>query len=112
MPAVSMAIGIAVAPVIPHAGIIMTSLIVCILMAWLLHRWALVQSMAVLLCFFLMGMLVGQRAASGHYLSSAFPTDFRKKALLAVAGGYYPEHLGLCLLDGTVNECGPFGYDD
>ena len=61
-----MAIGIAVAPVIPHAGIIMTSLIVCILMAWLLHRWALVQSMAVLLCFFLMGMLVGQRAERPH----------------------------------------------
>jgi competence protein ComEC len=61
-----MAIGIIVAPVIPHAGIIMTSLIVCILMAWLLHRWALVQSMAVLLCFFLMGMLVGQRAERPH----------------------------------------------
>ena len=66
MPAVSMAVGIAVAPVIPHAGIIMTSLIVCILMAWLLHRWALVQSIAVLLCFFLMGMLVGQRAERPH----------------------------------------------
>ena len=61
-----MAIGIIVAPVIPHAGIIMTSLIVCILMAWLLHRWALVQSIAVLLCFFLMGMLVGQRAERPH----------------------------------------------
>lgn len=66
MPAVSMAIGIIVAPVIPHAGIILTSLIVCILMAWLLHRWALVQSIAVLLCFFLMGMLVGQRAERPH----------------------------------------------
>lgn len=66
MPAVSMAIGIAVAPVIPHAGIILTSFVVCILLSWLLRRWALVQSMGILLCFFCMGMLVGQRAERSY----------------------------------------------
>lgn len=66
MPAVSMAIGIAVAPVIPHAGIILTSFVVCILLSWLLRRWALAQSMGILLCFFCMGMLVGQRAERSY----------------------------------------------
>lgn len=66
MPAVSMAIGIAVAPVIPHAGIILTSFVVCILLSWLLRRWALVQSMGILLSFFFMGMLVGQRAERSY----------------------------------------------
>lgn len=66
MPAVSMAIGIAVAPVILHAGIILTSFVVCILLSWLLRRWALVQSMGILLCFFCMGMLVGQRAERSY----------------------------------------------
>lgn len=61
-----MAIGIAVAPVIPHAGIILTSFVVCILLSWLLRRWALVQSMGILLCFFFMGMLVGQRAERSY----------------------------------------------
>lgn len=60
MPAVCMAIGIIAAPMIPIVRIVMLAFVACILLTWLLRRWDLVQSIGVLLCFFWMGMLVGQ----------------------------------------------------
>lgn len=60
MPAVCMAIGIIAAPMIPIVRIVMLAFVACILLTWLLRRWDFVQSIGVLLCFFWMGMLVGQ----------------------------------------------------
>lgn len=60
MPAISMVIGIVAAPLIPHVGIILASFVVCIMLSWQLRRWDFLQSIGVLLCFFWMGMLVGQ----------------------------------------------------
>ncbi|MCR5471609.1 MAG: ComEC/Rec2 family competence protein [Prevotella sp.] len=55
-----MAIGIIAAPMIPIVRIVMLAFVACILLTWLLRRWDFVQSIGVLLCFFWMGMLVGQ----------------------------------------------------
>ena len=60
MPAVSLAVGIIAAPMIPHVGIIVSVFMACVLLSWLLHRWELMQSIGVLLCFTCLGMLVGQ----------------------------------------------------
>ena len=60
MPAGCMAIGIIAAPMIPIVRIVMLAFVACILLTWLLRRWDFVQSIGVLLCFFWMGMLVGQ----------------------------------------------------
>ena len=60
MPAVCMAIGIIAAPMIPIVRIVMLAFVACILLTWLLRRWDFVQCIGVLLCFFWMGMLVGQ----------------------------------------------------
>jgi len=69
MPAVCMAIGIIAAPMIPIVRIVMLAFVACILLTWLLRRWDFVQSIGVLLCFFWMGMLVGQNVdrASLHH---------------------------------------------
>ena len=45
---------------IPIVRIVMLAFVACILLTWLLRRWDFVQSIGVLLCFFWMGMLVGQ----------------------------------------------------
>ena len=61
MPAISLIIGIITAPMIPHVGLIVAVLAICVLMTWGLGRWERLQSVGILLCFFWMGMLVGQR---------------------------------------------------
>jgi competence protein ComEC len=61
MPAISLIIGIITAPMMPNVGGLVTALAVCVLLAWGLRRWGHLQSIGILLCFFWMGMLVGQR---------------------------------------------------
>jgi len=61
MPAISLIIGIITAPMMPNVGGLVTALAFCVLLAWGLRRWGHLQSIGILLCFFWMGMLVGQR---------------------------------------------------
>ena len=79
MPAVCMAIGIIAAPMIPIVRIVMLAFVACILLTWLLRRWDFVQSIGVLLCFFWMGMLVGQNVERPYRYQRkvALPTEKR-----------------------------------
>lgn len=67
MPAISLVIGIITAPMVPYTGGIVAALAVCVLLAWGFWHWEHLQSIGILLCFFWMGMLVGQRVERTRY---------------------------------------------
>ena len=62
MPAISLILGIVAAPFVSQMGLLLAVFVVCVALTWLLGRWSFWQSMGVLLCVFLLGMIVGQRA--------------------------------------------------
>ena len=61
MPAISLIVGIMTAPLIPYLWVSVSAFLICILLTWLLGRWAYLQSLGVLSCFLLLGMIVGQK---------------------------------------------------
>ena len=61
MPAISLIVGIMIAPLIPYLWVSVSAFLICILLTWLLGRWAYLQSIGVLSCFLLLGMIVGQK---------------------------------------------------
>ena len=61
MPAISLIMGIIVAPFVYGTVTMLVVFVACVVMTWLLDRWAFWQSIGVLVCFVLLGMLVGQR---------------------------------------------------
>lgn len=61
MPAISLIVGIMTAPLIPYLWVSVSAFLICILLTWLLGRWAYLQSIGVLSCFLLLGMIVGQK---------------------------------------------------
>lgn len=60
MPAISLITGILTAPLMPYARVIVVAFAACILLTWFLYRRAHIQSIGILSCFFLLGMLVAQ----------------------------------------------------
>ena len=61
MPAISLIVGIMTAPLIPYLWVSVSAFLICVLLTWLLGRWAYLQSIGVLSCFLLLGMIVGQK---------------------------------------------------
>ena len=60
MPALSLIAGIMVAPLMPHARGIVAAFALCVVLTWILHRRAYLQTVGILSCFFLLGMQVAQ----------------------------------------------------
>ena len=61
IPTISLILGLVAAPLVPQTGVLLAVLSGCLLLTCLLWRWGLLQSLGVLLCVFLLGMLMGQR---------------------------------------------------
>ena len=61
MSAISLIVGIMTAPLIPYLWVSVSAFLICVLLTWLLGRWAYLQSIGVLSCFLLLGMIVGQK---------------------------------------------------
>lgn len=61
MPTISLILGIILAPLATGEGAVFAAFVACVVLSWLLWRWAFLQSVGVLVCFVLLGMLAGQR---------------------------------------------------
>ena len=61
IPTISLILGLVAAPLAPQTGVLLAVLSGCLLLTCLLWRWGLLQSLGVLVCVFLLGMLMGQR---------------------------------------------------
>ena len=61
MPAISLILGIIAVPLVASSGMVLAAFVVCVVLTWLLGRWTFWQSIGVLVCFVLLGMLAGQR---------------------------------------------------
>lgn len=64
MPAISLILGIIAAPFVTGTVAVLVAFVACVVLTWLLGRWAFWQSIGVLVSFVLLGMLVGQQAKS------------------------------------------------
>lgn len=60
MPTICLVIGILWASVLSETWLLFTLFCGSVLLAWLLKRWSMAQSLSILSCFFWLGMLVGQ----------------------------------------------------
>ena len=73
MPTICLVIGILLASMLSEMWVLFTFFCGSVLLAWLLGRWSMAQSLSVLSCFFWLGMLVGQ--SNERPLSDDYPVE-------------------------------------
>lgn len=60
IPTIILVIGMVVASFVHQTECVLAVFVACVVMVWLLSRWEFLQSIGVLLCVFLFGVLIGQ----------------------------------------------------
>lgn len=60
IPTIILVIGMVVASFVHQTACILAVFVACLVLVWLLSRWEFLQSIGVLLCVFLFGVLIGQ----------------------------------------------------
>ena len=60
IPTIILVIGMVVASFVHQTACVLAVFVVCLVLVWLLSRWEFLQSIGVLLCVFLFGVLIGQ----------------------------------------------------
>ena len=73
MPTICLVIGILLASILSEMWVLFTFFCGSVLLAWLLGRWSMAQSLSILSCFFWLGMLVGQ--SNERPLSDDYPVE-------------------------------------
>ena len=73
MPTICLVIGILLASMLSEMWVLFTFFCGSVLLAWLLGRWSMAQSLSILSCFFWLGMLVGQ--SNERPLSDDYPVE-------------------------------------
>ena len=60
IPTIILVIGMVVASFVHQTACVLAVFVACVVLVWLLSRWEFLQSIGVLLCVFLFGVLIGQ----------------------------------------------------